>query len=47
MNFFECIDSREAANALLDGCRDWLATRGMQAMDSPINFGDHDQWWGC
>ncbi|GAA4386288.1 hypothetical protein [Hymenobacter koreensis] len=46
MGFFECIDSQDAANVLLDACRDWLAARGMEAMDGPINFGDRDQWWG-
>ena len=46
MGFFECVDSQEAATALLDGCRTWLADKGMAAMDGPINFGDRDQWWG-
>jgi GNAT superfamily N-acetyltransferase len=46
MGFFECIDNQEAANHLLDACRDWLAARGMEAMDGPTNFGDRDQWWG-
>jgi GNAT superfamily N-acetyltransferase len=46
MGFFECIDDQAAANTLLDACRTWLAERGMEAMDGPINFGDRDQWWG-
>jgi hypothetical protein len=46
MGFFECVDDQRAASVLLDACRDWLAARGMQAMDGPINFGDRDQWWG-
>ncbi|WP_400190894.1 hypothetical protein [Hymenobacter sp. B81] len=46
MGFFECVDDQGAANVLLDACRDWLAARGMEAMDGPINFGDRDQWWG-
>ncbi len=46
MGFFECIDDQAAANVLLDACRTWLAGRGMEAMDGPINFGDRDQWWG-
>lgn len=46
VGFFECVDRQEAANALFDGCRAWLAGRGMEAMDGPINFGDRDQWWG-
>ena len=24
----------------------WLASRGMEAMDGPINFGQRDAWWG-
>ncbi|MCB2409942.1 hypothetical protein, partial [Hymenobacter lucidus] len=46
MGFFECIDDQAAADCLLNACRDWLAARGMEAMDGPINFGDRDQWWG-
>ena len=46
MGFFECMDDQAAAASLLDACRDWLAERGMEAMDGPINFGDRDQWWG-
>ena len=47
MGFFECIDNQPAANMLLDGCCAWLASKGMEAMDGPINFGDRDQWWGA
>ena len=24
----------------------WLSSRGMEAMDGPINFGPRDSWWG-
>ena len=44
--FFESIDSQEVANMLFDASREWLATRGMEAMDGPINFGSRDSWWG-
>ena len=44
--FFECIDSQEVANMLFDASREWLAERGMEAMDGPINFGPRDSWWG-
>lgn len=44
--FFECIDDQEAANTLFDAAREWLAARGMEAMDGGINFGDRMQWWG-
>jgi hypothetical protein len=46
MGFFECADNPSAANLLFDTCRTWLAERGMEAMDGPINFGDRDRWWG-
>lgn len=46
IGFFDCIDAQAAANQLLGAARDWLAARGMKAMDGPINFGDRDQWWG-
>ncbi len=46
MGFFECIDNTEAAFTLFDICKQWLQTRGMEAMDGPINFGDRSQWWG-
>jgi hypothetical protein len=46
MGFFECIEDREAAWMLFDCCREWLAQRGMEAMDGPINFGENDVNWG-
>lgn len=46
MGFFECINNREAAFLLFSQCREWLAARGMEAMDGPINFGNRDRWWG-
>jgi len=46
MGFFECIDNQEAAFLLFDACKNWLADKGMEAMDGPINFGDRDKWWG-
>lgn len=46
MGFFECINDRAAAFMLFDQCKNWLQTRGMEAMDGPINFGNRDRWWG-
>lgn len=46
MGFFECINDQAAANRLLDAARDWLAARGLEAMDGPVNFGDRDRFWG-
>ena len=44
--FFECIDSDEAAAILFDAAREWLSSRGLEAMDGPVNFGTRDTWWG-
>ncbi len=46
MGFFECIDNQQAAFMLFDAAKTWLQSRGMEAMDGPINFGDRDRWWG-
>ena len=46
MGFFECIDDKEAAFTLFDACKEWLESKGMEAMDGPVNFGDRDRWWG-
>lgn len=44
--FFECINDQQAANLLFDTAKNWLAERGMEAMDGPVNFGDRNAWWG-
>jgi hypothetical protein len=46
VGFFECINNQTAANVLLDTAKAWLQSKGMDAMDGPINFGDRDKWWG-
>lgn len=46
MGFFECIDDQEAANLLFDTAKNWLADKGMKAMEGPINFGENDTFWG-
>ena len=46
MGFFECVNNRGAAFFLFDTARNWLAERGMEAMDGPINFGENDVNWG-
>jgi len=46
MGFFECIDDQSAAFKLFDICKEWLISKGMEAMDGPINFGDRSRWWG-
>lgn len=44
--FFESIDSQEVANLLFDKAKEWLISKGMEAMDGPVNFGSRDEWWG-
>ena len=34
------------ADMMFDASRMWLASRGMEAMDGPINFGQRRDWWG-
>ena len=46
LGFFECINDRQAAFALFDQCKNWIESKGAQAMDGPINFGSRDRWWG-
>lgn len=46
MGFFECIDDQQAAFVLFDKCREWLESRGMEAMEGPVNFGERIEWWG-
>lgn len=44
--FFECINDKHSSFMLFDTVREWLKTRGMEAMDGPINFGETDKYWG-
>ena len=44
--FFECIDDKKASAILFDTAKAWLAERGMEAMDGPINFGENLINWG-
>ena len=46
IGFFECINDTKASSLLFDTARKWLAERGMEAMDGPINFGENDSFWG-
>lgn len=46
LGFFECIENKEAAFILFDTCKHWLQSKGMEAMDGPVNFGERDKWWG-
>lgn len=44
--FFESIDDQQVADLMFDASRMWLTSRGMEAMDGPINFGQRASWWG-
>lgn len=44
--FFECINDKAASSLLFDTAREWLLSKGMEAMDGPINFGETDKYWG-
>jgi len=46
MGFFEVIEDRDAAFRLFNAAREWLVSRGMEAMDGPVNFGENDNNWG-
>jgi hypothetical protein len=46
VGFFECINDTQAAHLLFDTAKAWLQSKGMQAMDGPINFGENDKYWG-
>lgn len=47
IGFFECINDQQAANALFEKSIDWLKSKGMEAVDGPINFGSRETFWGC
>ncbi len=46
LGFFEVIENKEAAYALFDTALEWQASRGIEAVDGPINFGENDNNWG-
>jgi hypothetical protein len=46
VGFFDSTNDQQAANMLFDAAKQWLRSKGMDAMDGPINFGDRDKWWG-
>lgn len=46
LGFFDCINDQAAAFFMFDACKEWLKSKGMEAMDGPINFGARDRWWG-
>ncbi len=46
IGFFECIEDKDAAFLLFEKAKEWLNSKGMEAMDGPVNFGENDRFWG-
>jgi len=46
IGFFECVNDQEAANLLFNSAKAWLESKGMKAMDGPVNFGENFINWG-
>jgi GNAT superfamily N-acetyltransferase len=46
LGFFEVVENQKAANLLFDTAREWLVSKGIEAIDGPINFGENDSHWG-
>lgn len=46
IGYFDCINDTNASILLFDTAKQWLQSKGMEAMDGPINFGDRDRNWG-
>jgi hypothetical protein len=46
IGYFEVIEDKDVAFQLFRIAINWLESRGMQAADAPINFGENDNNWG-
>jgi hypothetical protein len=46
IGFFDSQNDQKMANMLFEKSREWLAEKGVLAMDGPINFGERNKWWG-
>lgn len=46
IGFFEVSENKDAAFLLLTTAKNWLAERGIEAIDGPINFGGNELNWG-
>src|SRR5450759_3293582 len=44
IGFFECTNDRNSAYMLFDTAMEWLRSKGMEAADGPINFGETDKY---
>lgn len=46
LGFFECENRTDAAAILFETAENWLKSKGIEAVDGSINFGDRDKNWG-
>jgi len=46
VGFFECVNDQQAATLLFDTAVEWLKSKGMEAVDGPINIGENFFNWG-
>lgn len=46
IGFFECINDKDASTLLFDTSKEWLKSKGLEAMDGPITFGENITNWG-
>ena len=46
IGFYECINDKTASALLFDTAKDWLKSKGIEAMDGPITFGQNITYWG-
>lgn len=46
LGFFECANDVSVAFKLFDTGKQWLRSKGLEAMNGPVNFGERDRFWG-
>ncbi|HTO17184.1 MAG TPA: hypothetical protein VLZ83_15570 [Edaphocola sp.] len=46
IGFVDFIDDYNVSEFIFEVAKNWLSSKGMEAMDGPINFGEREQWWG-
>lgn len=46
LGYFEVVEDYSVAEKLFEKAREWLVSRGIEAIDGPINFGENDSNWG-
>jgi hypothetical protein len=46
LGYFEVVEDYKAAKKLFDCARSWLTSKGIEAIDGPINFGENESNWG-